>query len=188
MDKSELRLAMQDRRARLNAEETSELGSKIAHNLLKRPELTGIPKIGIYSAIRGEVPTEPLFSLLRRQASLHYPRINPGRELEFAPIDDFKQLCRGFSGILEPDVSIPATPLEQLGLLVIPGLAFDLAGNRIGWGQGFYDRILRNYQGLRFALAYDFQVLDQIPANADDEKMDLIITEARAIGGRASAG
>lgn len=95
-----------------------------------------------------------------------------------AEINDFDaDLVKGRFGILEPRTVRPAEP----EIWLVPGLAFDLKGNRLGRGRGFYDAMLRQAHGPKLALAHDFQLLDEIPADAHDARVDLVITEARVV-------
>jgi 5-formyltetrahydrofolate cyclo-ligase len=74
-------------------------------------------------------------------------------------------------------------PVEaaRLQALLVPGLAFDENGNRLGRGMGFFDRLLRDAHGLKIALAYDFQILSEVPAADHDVRLDFIVTETRSI-------
>ena len=74
-------------------------------------------------------------------------------------------------------------PPEKIDAFIVPGLAFDLRGARIGWGQGFYDRFFSNAEinGARIGIAFDFQLVGEIPCGAYDEKMDFIVTEKRVV-------
>ena len=95
-------------------------------------------------------------------------------------IHDFDgDLVKGKFGILEP--KLPATMTEQPGVWLVPGLAFDAKGNRLGRGQGFFDALLRKATGVKIALAHDFQVLNEVPAEGRDVRVDFIVTESRVV-------
>jgi len=84
------------------------------------------------------------------------------------------------------DVREPAATCEQIALnhfdlVLVPGMAFDLNGNRLGRGQGFYDRILSAASGIKCGLAYDFQLLEAIPAEPHDAKVNFIFTPSRCV-------
>lgn len=91
--------------------------------------------------------------------------------------DTFK---RGRFGILEPVDPVFAEP-DELDLLLIPGVAFDRTGNRMGRGGGFYDRMLTAYHTIRVGLCFDFQCLETIPVEEHDIKMDLIVTDTQIL-------
>ena len=87
----------------------------------------------------------------------------------------------GKFGVREPAASCAEIPLSQFDLILVPGMAFDLNGNRLGRGQGFYDRILAEASGIKCGVAYDFQLLEKIPTEAHDAKVDFIFTPSRGI-------
>ena len=86
-------------------------------------------------------------------------------------------------GYFEPK-EINPVDVEEIDLVLVPGVVFDKNLNRIGFGKGYYDRILKNLKpgAKKIALAHDFQVLDEVPAEDHDVKMDMIITELSCYG------
>lgn len=91
-------------------------------------------------------------------------------------------LCAGKFGIREPKPeALRRVPLEQAGVWLVPGLAFDERGNRLGRGRGYYDALLKEVKGLKIALAHDFQILKEVPTEPHDVRVDCIVTEARVI-------
>lgn len=173
---------MIDRRLRLGAGVAEEAARAIGQRLLNVGALGTARAVGLYGPIRGEVPVRECFTALRRKAmAIYFPRVAEETRLEFARIDAWEQLVRGYRGICEPDPSLPAVPIRELDVLVIPGVAFDLEGRRLGWGKGFYDRALRGYRGFRIGLAYDFQILESLPEDPHDERVDAVISEKRLI-------
>ncbi len=181
-DKDLIRQAMLDRRGRLPISEQEEAGKAMAEKLFTQKEIFEATSVGLYSSYRGEVPTAECFRRLRAGARrVCLPRIGESGCLEFVKVDDELQCRKGSFGILEPEPNLPVVDLRELQVLVIPGVAFDQKGRRIGWGKGYYDKVLKGFSGKRIGLAYDFQVLEEIPAGPKDEKVDLIITETRVI-------
>jgi 5-formyltetrahydrofolate cyclo-ligase len=87
----------------------------------------------------------------------------------------------GKFGVSEPLASCEEIPLNKFDLVLAPGVAFDSSGNRLGRGMGFYDRILSNASGVKCGVAYDFQLLDKIPAEAHDAKVNFIFTPSRCV-------
>jgi 5-formyltetrahydrofolate cyclo-ligase len=85
----------------------------------------------------------------------------------------------GKFGVREPAESCPEIPLDHFDLMLVPGIAFDLSGNRLGRGRGFYDRLLENASGVKCGVGYDFQLLEKIPAEAHDACVDFIFTPSR---------
>jgi 5-formyltetrahydrofolate cyclo-ligase len=98
-------------------------------------------------------------------------------------LQDFHwDLIEGKFGILEPKrESVHPIKAGQLDALLLPGLAFDVHGNRVGRGLGYFDRLLTEASGMKIALAHDFQVLDEVHVESHDVRMDFIVTEKRMV-------
>jgi len=92
-----------------------------------------------------------------------------------------KEIVTGQFGIREPSPSCPEIPPRDLDLVLVPGVAFDLRGHRLGRGQGFYDRLLANVRGLKCGVAFDEQIVNAVPAETRDVRMDFIVTPARLV-------
>jgi 5-formyltetrahydrofolate cyclo-ligase len=96
----------------------------------------------------------------------------------FSPI----QLVAGRFGVLEPDFGQPMIETDQKSLVVfVPGVVFDCCGNRLGRGDGWYDRLLARLRGIFIGLAYEFQLVERLAAEKWDRKVQYIITEKRVI-------
>ena len=87
----------------------------------------------------------------------------------------------GKFGVREPALSCAEIPLNQFDLMLVPGMAFDLSGNRLGRGKGFYDRILKEASGIKCGVGYDFQLLEQIPTEPHDAWVDFMLTPSRCV-------
>jgi 5-formyltetrahydrofolate cyclo-ligase len=87
----------------------------------------------------------------------------------------------GQFGIREPKAGCPEIPLERLGLILVPGVAFDLRGGRLGRGRGFYDRLLPEIRGIKYGVAFDEQIVKEVPAGTLDVRMDFILTPTRLV-------
>jgi 5-formyltetrahydrofolate cyclo-ligase len=87
----------------------------------------------------------------------------------------------GQFGIREPKAGCPEIPLERLGLILVPGIAFDLRGARLGRGRGFYDRLLVEIHGIKCGVAFDEQIVDAVPAGNLDVRMDFVLTPTRCV-------
>ena len=90
-------------------------------------------------------------------------------------------ILTGKFGVSEPLPECEEIPLNQFDLVLVPGVAFDLCGNRLGRGRGFYDRILAVASGIKCGVAYNFQLLEQIPTEAHDAKVNFIFTPSRCV-------
>lgn len=181
--KQTLRRAMLNRRAQLPQDVQISSGNDAALRMQDLPENNNPQHIGIYWAFRGEMPTEPLYHHWNREgAHLYLPRLDSSeQQLEFVEIKSMDQLMQSSLGFFQPDSNLAAVPVNLLELVVVPGVAFDIHGNRLGWGKGFYDKLLKNYSGKVIGLAYDFQIFEQIPHGPHDQPVHGIVSELRAI-------
>lgn len=111
--------------------------------------------------------------------------------MEFVYLNSLDECSAGYMGIPEPEEALIREQPERIAnetrvLILMPGLAFDQELNRIGYGGGFYDKYLDSHAETAFtkiALCFDFQLFEHIPTEAHDEKMDLVLTPSKVIGG-----
>lgn len=90
-------------------------------------------------------------------------------------------IVTGKFGVREPAPHCAEIPLNSIDLVLVPGLAFDLQGNRLGRGQGFYDRLLSQVSGVKCGVGYDFQLREEVPTEPHDAKVDFIFTPSRSV-------
>jgi 5-formyltetrahydrofolate cyclo-ligase len=181
--KDELRRRMRDRRLMLTAAELVTSGIRAAAQFETIPGVADTRLVTVYSSFRGEIDTAPLVARLRaRGVRVAYPRVVPDeRRLEFHLVANESQLVRGTLGIPEPPVDLPLVDPADIGIFVVPGLAFDESGGRLGWGRGHYDNTLAAAPwALRVGYTHSFQVVSSVPAGAGDERMDWLVTESEA--------
>lgn len=130
--------------------------------------------VGVYIPLPDEVDITPLFQCLEKV--FYIPAYDEA--LGFYRLAEYSaDLKKGKFGILEP--ADPVFAPRDLDLILVPGVAFDRSGNRIGRGGGFYDRLLPQYRAVRAGICFDFQCLESVPAEPHDCKMDLVVTESR---------
>ena len=91
------------------------------------------------------------------------------------------EMVTGKFGVREPASSCPEIPSDKFDLVLVPGVAFDLSGNRLGRGKGFYDRLLVKISGVKCGVGYDFQLRQKIPAEPHDARVNFILTPARGM-------
>lgn len=99
------------------------------------------------------------------------------KKLTFHQVYSFSDLRPGPFGLLEPPVEHPKIELGDIELIFVPGLAFDLKGGRIGYGGGFYDRVLSQIKGKKIGVAFSFQVFNKLSLEPHDCKVDFLVTE-----------
>lgn len=182
MDKSEIRKWVKEKKRLLTKEQRSDYSSHIFHRLKEYGFLEDAPIVYCYVSYNEEVDTKHLLLyMLKEQIPVAVPKIKNGR-MDFYCIESLEELQPGAYGILEPTTDYLIKGRQ--GLMILPGLAFDTYGNRIGYGGGFYDRYLEENKDVQYkkvALAYDFQVIAPMKAGEHDKKVDFIITEKRGI-------
>ncbi len=170
-------------RKHLSREEQLRAGDIILTALTALPEYAAARSVALYAAFRGEVPTSELI----RQALLAGKEVLLpaviGHDLVFRRIVDETELVPGRFGIPEPNDSCPCRDLDSIDLFVVPGVAFDLNGYRVGYGRGYYDRTLHRYEsgGRLIGVCYDFQLVEVIAGEPHDVIMDRVITERRVV-------
>lgn len=144
-----------------------------------------------YSSMEDEIPTERIIqTALESGKRVALPKVissvSDGAMMEFLLVDGDTLYDRGVYGIMEPGCGERVSPTgrnDRIEIL-IPGLCFDLTKNRIGYGGGYYDRYLSQFDREKLhitALAYEYQIFEVIPTDEYDSKVDLVITENRWI-------
>ena len=176
--KRALRRTIDERRRRVDPAFRAEVGAALARHVLAWAGLRPGRRVGLYAALPDEAPTEELMqALLRRGHPLLLPRSCGGERLEFAPVSDPARLVRGAFGALEPPPEEPAAALHPDDLVLVPGVAFDRFGARLGRGGGWYDRSLPAEVRDLYGLAFAFQVVDRVPEAPWDRRVRGIFTE-----------
>lgn len=129
-----------------------------------------------------EVNTLTLLArLLRMKKNIFVPVINQDGKMISVPLHHLEDLTEGPLGLLQPKISNDVTDVA-FDLIIVPGLAFDRLGNRLGYGKGFYDRFLTTQNKTKkIGLCFDFQLLDQVIVTDEDVRLDVVITESEVI-------
>jgi 5-formyltetrahydrofolate cyclo-ligase len=139
----------------------------------------------LYSPTGKEVGTEEIRDhSLKKGKRLFYPRLGNNERLDLVQVESVQELRRGRYGILEPVGGRLMTDKDQEHLVVfVPGVAFDVQGNRLGKGGGWYDRVLERLgdKVSIIGLAYEFQLVEELPVERWDRKMHHVITEERIV-------
>ena len=183
MPKRSLRQRMLAQRRAFPLPEQARASLEIQRVLASRPEFAAARVLALYSPIHGEVDTTWLMHLATATGKTVLLPAMTAAGLVFRELPRDYELVPGAFGVMEPAADCPERQPAEADLLVVPGVAFDLAGRRLGYGKGCYDRALHRLEntGKLVAIAYDFQVLDEIAGESHDVQMDLIITEMRIV-------
>ncbi|MGE5700173.1 MAG: 5-formyltetrahydrofolate cyclo-ligase [Deltaproteobacteria bacterium] len=138
-------------------------------------------RVALYAAVDGEVGTECIRSrYLSAGAILYYPRVMEDGNLSFYPDGGDDGWVRGKYGLLEPLIRPGVAGMRGgFDLVVVPGMAFDSKGRRLGRGYGYYDRFLSGLSGsaVTVGLAYSMQLLPEVPVDDRDVPVDVVVTE-----------
>ncbi len=209
MTKAEIRNKMKAKRNSLTREEQLRQCNAICERLFCLEIWLKSRLLFTYLSFRSEADTwgivhEALSGPVNQRKKVYVPRVEEKR-LEFYEINKTSSLKPSRFGVMEPEKDLrtlyisphhqagkgtiekPGTVMkadQPLRLMLMPGLAFDPAGSRIGYGAGYYDRYLTghsNYGFIKAALAYDFQIMDNIFSEDHDVRMDYIITPTRLL-------
>ncbi|MFQ5602670.1 MAG: 5-formyltetrahydrofolate cyclo-ligase [bacterium] len=178
--KQSLRRFIAQKRASLSHEWVVARSRTIFHQLPAISEFEAARTIHCYVAWKNEVDTHALIkNLLAKNRTVVVPVVNVAAHTLFhSQIRDFDELRPGAYGILEPPADL-IRPVEVscIDLVIVPGVAFDRQGNRLGYGGGFYDAFLSQITCKKIGLAFEFQVLDSIPTRSQDMCVDRLVTE-----------
>jgi 5-formyltetrahydrofolate cyclo-ligase len=160
--------------------------SLITERLWQLPEFAGAGLLFIYVDFRSEVATLPLIRrclAAGREVAVPLTRAAEQRLEAYRLIDPDHDLRLGYCGIPEPDPQrLERIAPAEIALVVLPGSVFDRQGGRLGYGGGYYDRFLAEVpSALRIGLAFEMQVLDRIPLQPHDQRLDFLVTEKEAL-------
>ncbi|WDT74196.1 MAG: 5-formyltetrahydrofolate cyclo-ligase [Candidatus Manganitrophus sp.] len=194
-DKKEIRAGFLLRRKALSSEECRLKSGEIAKRFLASPEFNAAQTIHFYLAMAAEVQTDEMIrEAIRMKKRVVVPLVQPEtKSLTLSELIELhpSKLQPGPYGISEPRLEYrKKVDPREVELWVVPGVAFDETGNRLGFGGGYYDRLLSSARGRKVGVAFEFQVLNRLPIEETDHPVDLIMTEKRTIHiqGDESAG
>lgn len=180
--RAQLRRAVLGRRLALPADRVAELSARVRAHLVSHPVWRASRVVLAYASFRQEVDTFPLLAeALARGKELVLPRVDrASRSLDLLRVKDLETDLRpGYQGILEPDPArcAPTDP-HLIDLVLVPGVVFDRRGFRLGYGGGYYDRLLGSLpRAVRVGLAFSLQVVEEIPVLPHDLPVDILVTE-----------
>jgi 5-formyltetrahydrofolate cyclo-ligase len=177
--KQSLRDRMRATRPELAPAAREAVGQALAAALLAEPAVVQATQVALFAADATEPPTRAVFEVLgERGVTRLLPRVE-GRVLVFARVEAWGSLAPGPFGILAPDPSLPPASLGPDDAVLVPGVAFDPQGRRLGRGGGFYDRAFPAERPgpLLIGVAFARQVVEFVPHDSRDRVMDAIVTE-----------
>lgn len=179
--KNLLRQSHRERRSGLTPNLLTQKSAAIRARLEALDEFQSAEKILVYLSKEDEVDTHLLVKDALEQGRMVFaPRVQ-NDELVIYPLKSWENLEPGTFGILEPALHPDPTHPAEMDLILVPGLAFDKKGHRLGYGKGFYDRLLKATKGLKVGLAFEEQIEEELPAEEHDVPLDLIVTDSSLI-------
>jgi len=185
--KDTLRKNMLYKRKNMKIQEVNTLSTKITEIIMKLPQFINSKNIMLYLSFNKEVDTYPLATwCLDNGKTLIAPYcIQVAKKIIPFKINNLtSDLTKSTFGVMEPKHNIlEKANIEDIDLIIVPGVVFDKHCNRIGFGAGYYDRFLpqkaKNIPTI--GIAYDYQIIDKIPTDVYDVPLDFIITEKRIV-------
>jgi 5-formyltetrahydrofolate cyclo-ligase len=183
IDKAALRARFKAQRARLAADVRARAGQRVVETVLAYPPFARASTVSLFASFRDELPTDSLVEAMRRAGQrVLLPRVDdvPG-ELALCEFTSLDALERDRFGIRSPDGAPFTGPIE---VLFVPGLAFGLDGSRLGYGGGYYDRLVVRPElvtALRCGLGFAEQVVERLPSEAHDLRLTHIATPERVL-------
>ena len=175
--KAEIRKEMLGKRNAISKGESTEKSSVIRQKLFALQEVKQAKVIAFYLTKGSEVETGSMVDQAKKEGKKVLVPVAK-EDIELVEFLSWEELALGKFDILEPTRKIRH---DKADVVVTPGIAFDKQCHRIGYGKGYYDKLFKKINTIRIGIAFDFQVIESVPANENDEKLDMVITEKRTI-------
>lgn len=184
MDKKKYRKEVQQNLAKMSYTEYCERSQVLGKLLLNEQAIVDAKTVAITLSNRPEIDTTFIIEQLwKMNKQVVVPKCtHEDRSMQFYEIESFAQTERAYKDILEPVPELTErVEKQQIDVIVVPGVVFDRRGYRIGFGGGYYDRYLVGFEGSRIALAFDEQLINNMPRESHDLPVHILITEKERI-------
>ena len=183
IDKVAARALLKQKRRTLTDSYLTESNSKICEHLLREILAHVADTVLTFSPIGNEPDLDPLArELMARDIAVAFPvSCTNDTHLEFFTVSDLSELRDGAYGIKEPSQNAPRAVCTRRTVCIVPALSFDKRGMRIGYGKGYYDRFLSEFEGLSIGVVFSEMLSDTVPHDEHDIPVDMIITEGGVI-------
>lgn len=178
MKKEDIRIRIRSQKSILSDEEKTQAARAAFEILERHASFMMAEHILMYHSLPDELSTRSFIEKWSGRKHFYLPRVN-GVNLEILPYDR-STLRLGAFHIEEPQGDETAD-INDIELIIVPGVAYDREGNRVGRGKGYYDRLLATSKATTIGMAYDFQLVDEIDAEPHDIKVDFVITDKGSI-------
>lgn len=174
MEKTDIRRKIRNLRSMLLDSEKEAAAEEVFSKLEETAAFLLADHIMVYHSLEDELSTIKFLAKWKGRKHFYLPRVN-GVNLEILPYEETR-LELGAFHIEEPSGDNIVDP-DILDLIIVPGVAFDKSGNRLGRGKGFYDRLLANTNATKIGVGYEFQLFDELPCEPHDIRMDVVVTQ-----------
>ncbi|MCM1520943.1 MAG: 5-formyltetrahydrofolate cyclo-ligase [Lachnoclostridium sp.] len=178
MNKDDIRRRVKARKTLLTEQDKVDAAARVFALLEQTAEFMLADHILMYHSLPDELSTRAFIDKWSDRKHFFLPRVN-GVNLDILPYDK-QQLALGSFHIEEP-TGDDTVSVDDIELIIIPGVAYDRRGARLGRGKGYYDRLLASSRAVKIGVGYDFQLFDEIPVEDHDVMMDTVITETIVI-------
>lgn len=176
MTKSELRQIIRRAKRQFSQEQLGELSLSIIDTLCHNKHFINAKTILAYHSLPDEVSTHDFIKEYSKTKTILLPKVIGDGEMEIRRYRGEEDLRLGSFGIMEPCGEI-FSDYEHIDLAIIPGMAFDQKGNRLGRGKGYYDRFLsRTHNIYKVGICFPFQLVDEVPIEEYDVAMDIVVS------------
>ncbi|MGL5682202.1 MAG: 5-formyltetrahydrofolate cyclo-ligase [Marinifilaceae bacterium] len=177
MDKKELRHTVKLLKQQVTKQFIEENSLQIMANLEKTDAFKNAKNILCYWALPDEVQTQSFIKKWYKKKRIYLPCID-GTDLKIKPFEGENRMkVDNRFNVAEPTTP-ELTDLSVLDMIIVPGVAFDIMGNRMGRGKGYYDKLLQNIKAEKIGICFDFQLQAEVPVDAHDIPMNTLVTES----------
>lgn len=178
MEKKEIRKKIKNLRTMLSDVEKAAAAEEVFARLEQTAAFLLSDHILMYHSLPDELSTHRFLDKWAPRKRFYLPRVN-GVNLEILPYDQSRLEFGSFH--IEEPVGDETIDPDVIEMIVVPAVAYDRRGNRLGRGKGFYDRLLKSTKAAKIGVGYDFQLLDSLPTEPHDVPMDMVITQRSTI-------
>lgn len=182
MNKSILRQSFRAKRAAFGEELINTASEAACRNIEKLKEFSGADTVLLYYPIKNEISPLPLLEIAKAgKKQIAFPVCEDNGTLTFRAVSTLNELKKSKFGLLEPAKEAKIAEITEKTLCIVPALAFSSDGYRLGYGKGFYDKFLQDFAGISAGICYSQLVLDTLPTESHDKRVDILITESEVL-------
>ncbi|MDE6273107.1 MAG: 5-formyltetrahydrofolate cyclo-ligase [Muribaculaceae bacterium] len=178
MEKSAIRRKINAMRRMLSEAERMSAAEEVFNRLEQTAAFLMADKVLMYHSLPDELSTHAFLKKWGQRKRFFLPRVN-GVNLDILPYDESRLELGSFH--IEEPTGIDTVDTDEIELIIVPAVAYDRRGNRLGRGKGFYDRLLSTAKATKIGVGYEFQLVDDIPAESHDVPVDYVITQTMTL-------